>query len=149
MTDTPAGWYPDPHGQHERRYWDGTNWTEEVGDGTSEAVARVVATPPPPPPRARLASEDIVIAAPMSLAGSAQRIWKLTRGHEGGAQIAMMVLAGTLIVGAWILVLSWYLIFGIFLLPFRLIRRGQRKANREAAQHREQIALLERMQGRP
>jgi len=24
----PAGWYPDPYGRAERRYWDGTRWTD-------------------------------------------------------------------------------------------------------------------------
>src|SRR5262249_3936340 len=27
---TPAQWAPDPHGRHELRYWDGTQWTEHV-----------------------------------------------------------------------------------------------------------------------
>jgi hypothetical protein len=26
----PAGWYPDPHGQAELRYWDGNTWTEHT-----------------------------------------------------------------------------------------------------------------------
>ena len=25
--DPPAGWYPDPFGEHEERYWDGGRWT--------------------------------------------------------------------------------------------------------------------------
>ena len=28
MSQTPAGWYPDPTEQHTLRYWDGTQWTE-------------------------------------------------------------------------------------------------------------------------
>ncbi|MGX1563967.1 DUF2510 domain-containing protein, partial [Streptomyces sp. NPDC055509] len=24
----PPGWYPDPHGPHLERWWDGTAWTE-------------------------------------------------------------------------------------------------------------------------
>lgn len=28
MSQTPAGWYADPTGQHSLRYWDGTQWTE-------------------------------------------------------------------------------------------------------------------------
>lgn len=24
----PAGWYPDPEVDHQRRYWDGQRWTE-------------------------------------------------------------------------------------------------------------------------
>jgi hypothetical protein len=30
----PAGWYPDPYGTAEQRYWDGTRWT----DGTIPAA---------------------------------------------------------------------------------------------------------------
>jgi len=30
MTETPAGWYPDPSKQFEQRYWDGSQWTEHV-----------------------------------------------------------------------------------------------------------------------
>jgi uncharacterized protein YxjI len=26
----PQGWYPDPFGRHETRWWDGTRWTEHV-----------------------------------------------------------------------------------------------------------------------
>ncbi|HYZ97825.1 MAG TPA: DUF2510 domain-containing protein, partial [Acidimicrobiales bacterium] len=26
----PAGWYPDPFGRHEVRWWDGARWTEHV-----------------------------------------------------------------------------------------------------------------------
>jgi putative membrane protein len=29
----PAGWFADPSGRHEWRYWDGTGWTDHVGDG--------------------------------------------------------------------------------------------------------------------
>jgi Protein of unknown function (DUF2510) len=30
---TPAGWYPDPSGRFEMRYWDGATWTEHVARG--------------------------------------------------------------------------------------------------------------------
>ena len=29
---TTAGWWPDPHGRHQHRYWDGTRWTPNVSD---------------------------------------------------------------------------------------------------------------------
>jgi hypothetical protein len=35
MTTTsspPVGWFPDPAGRHEHRYWDGSRWTEHVSD---------------------------------------------------------------------------------------------------------------------
>jgi putative membrane protein len=28
----PPGWFPDPAGRHEMRYWDGTQWTAHVSD---------------------------------------------------------------------------------------------------------------------
>ncbi len=34
----PAGWYADPAGRHERRYWDGTDWTSMVSDGAVTAT---------------------------------------------------------------------------------------------------------------
>jgi hypothetical protein len=38
MTETPAGWYPDPSGNPGTRFWDGQAWTDE----------RRAAGPPPP-----------------------------------------------------------------------------------------------------
>jgi len=35
-----AGWYPDPAGRHEHRYWDGARWTEHV----ASEVARITKT---------------------------------------------------------------------------------------------------------
>jgi len=30
----PAGWYPDPQGGGEQRYWDGTTWTDHTAPGS-------------------------------------------------------------------------------------------------------------------
>jgi hypothetical protein len=35
------GWYADPNGRHEYRYWDGATWSDQVSDGG------VVSTDPP------------------------------------------------------------------------------------------------------
>ena len=32
-SSTPAGWYHDPSGRYELRYWDGSQWTEHVSRG--------------------------------------------------------------------------------------------------------------------
>lgn len=40
MTDSSPGWQPDPTGRHDHRYWDGTQWTDNVAD------AGVAATDP-------------------------------------------------------------------------------------------------------
>jgi hypothetical protein len=42
----PAGWYADPSGRHEYRYWDGTYWTAGVADGGITA-ADPLEDPPP------------------------------------------------------------------------------------------------------
>lgn len=43
MTDStgtnPAGWYPDPEGRHEHRYWDGSSWTDQVSDAGAVSSA--------------------------------------------------------------------------------------------------------------
>jgi Protein of unknown function (DUF2510) len=34
----PAGWFVDPHGRHEHRWWDGTRWTDQVSTGGLRAL---------------------------------------------------------------------------------------------------------------
>ena len=43
--DAPSGWYPDPAGRHERRYWHEGRWTEHVADGGRRSAD--AATPAP------------------------------------------------------------------------------------------------------
>jgi uncharacterized protein YxjI len=50
MTDAPApeGWYPDPHGRHELRFWNGSAWTEHVSShGRQTTDAPTGASPVP------------------------------------------------------------------------------------------------------
>lgn len=35
---TPAGWHIDPFGRHERRYWDGSQWTQHVDTGGRQGI---------------------------------------------------------------------------------------------------------------
>jgi uncharacterized protein YxjI len=44
----PAGWYPDPTGQFQQRYWDGSVWTEHVvgPQGQTTSPLQPVATQP-------------------------------------------------------------------------------------------------------
>ena len=45
------GWLPDPLGEHELRYWDGSAWTDHVSDqGVTSAAPLAPSGPPPPPP---------------------------------------------------------------------------------------------------
>jgi hypothetical protein len=95
-------------------------------------------------PPARLASEDVIINAPMSYAGSAQRIMRIRRRASTDRHLAMLTaLAVLLIVMAWILVTAWYFWWGLLLVPYRLLRRGARKRKAEALRHRELMGAIQ------
>jgi Domain of unknown function (DUF1707) len=101
-----------------------------------------MSTPPNGP--ARLASEDVIINAPMSYAGSAQRIIRLRRHADGGGKlVAITALAILLILVVWTLVTAWYLTWGLMLVPYRLLRRGARKRKAEALRHRELMGTIQ------
>ncbi|WP_104176422.1 phospholipid scramblase-related protein [Cryobacterium sp. Y50] len=40
------GWYPDPFGRHQHRWWDGRQWSEHVGSAGRQTVDAPVVTPP-------------------------------------------------------------------------------------------------------
>lgn len=93
---------------------------------------------------ARLASEDVIINAPMSYAGSAQRIMRLRRlSHGGWTLVAITLLAILLVLIAWGAVTIWYLFWGLWLVPYRLMRRGARKRKVEALRHRELMGTIQ------
>jgi Domain of unknown function (DUF1707) len=101
----------------------------------------VSASPQPP---ARLASEDVIINAPMSYVGSAQRILRLRRrARNGGAKVAVTGLAIVLVLLAWVIVTAWYLVWGVWLIPYRILRRGARKRKAEALRHRELMGTIQ------
>lgn len=97
-----------------------------------------------PQPPVRLASEDVIISAPMSYSGSAQRIIRIRRRADSDRQLAALTaLAVVLIVFVWVLVTVWYLMWGILLVPYRLLRRGARKRKVEALRHRELMGTIQ------
>ena len=89
--------------------------------------------------------ERVAVAAPMSFAGSAQRLAKLP-GSVTSPYLRAIAWALTvvLIVTVWMFVLAWYSMWGLWLLPYRIIRRGQRKQKVERLRHREMIEQLDR-----
>lgn len=85
-----------------------------------------------------------VVSAPMSFAGSLARTqnW-LSHDQELWFKIAVGWWAVvTLGLMWWSLIFVWYLIFGLLLVPYRLIRRGSRKQNIQAKQHKEILEEL-------
>ena len=122
---------------------------EPLPGPVADVVAPDTAAPPVAAQRAshvnaaKLESEKVVVAAPTSYAGSAARIWKLTGlTAQLWGRIGLGILASALILCAWVLVTAWYLTWGLLLVPYRVVRRGQRKRRREALQHRELISAI-------
>jgi hypothetical protein len=100
-----------------------------------------------------LASERVVIQAPMSFHGAWIRTWRLMdfKGRTGAMPTAPRVAAGAALVIAglvmlaawWIFVAAWYLFFGLWLVPYRMIRRGSRKRKMENMRHREMLNTMQ------
>lgn len=86
-----------------------------------------------------MTSDQMVVEAPMSFTGSAKRIWRKSES----SLIRLLFLAPTIGV-VWLLVAVWYLFFGLWLVPWRLIRRGSRRRKIEEARHAEMIEALAR-----
>ena len=95
----------------------------------------------------KLASEKVIVSAPLSFSGSAQRIWKITNVENPIAKLALALIAITLIMGAWMFVLCWYfvmyILFGVFFFIFRLFTRSRRKNKRDKLRHREVLDAIE------
>jgi hypothetical protein len=83
----------------------------------------------------------------MSFAGSAQRLWPLTRRPQATWARVLTITGMVLLINViWSLVLCWYMMWGALLVPYRLVRRGQRKRKLEQARHEE---LLQAQGWRP
>ena len=95
----------------------------------------------------KLASEKVVISAPFSFAGSAQRIWKMTDVENPFLKFILALIAIVFIMFAWVFVACWYfvlyMLFGILFIPWRLLRRGSRKRKQERLRHREVLDAIE------
>jgi uncharacterized protein YxjI len=72
MTTPAAGWYPDPSGSYEQRYWDGSAWTEHVVSQGQQGVHRLDAQPvqtSTPEKVARQVQEQAGLGAPTATGG--------------------------------------------------------------------------------
>ncbi len=101
----------------------------------------------------KLASEKVVVSAPTSFSGSAAHIWKMTNSDNAALKWLLLApIALCLIFIAWSLVAIWYFIifglFGIFVIPFRLLTRSGRNRKRNKLQHRELLEAVRNNQKR-
>ena len=71
--NSPAGWYQDPTGQGDARYWNGTSWTESVDRGgvtVNVAIDPSQAQVPPVPgtrisiPAPPTGSQNVTVSSP-------------------------------------------------------------------------------------
>jgi hypothetical protein len=68
-SETPAGWYPDPQGGHQHRYWDGNTWTDQVADsGVAQTDVAVAERTEPAEAVAEPAADDNVKPATNAVA---------------------------------------------------------------------------------
>lgn len=100
----------------------------------------------------KLPSEKVIVSAPTSFSGSAARIWKITDTDNNLLKWLVLVPIGlVLVLMAWSFVAIWYFIifglFGIFVIPFRLLTRSGRNRKRNKLQHRELLAAVREERG--
>ena len=89
----PAGWYADPLGRHERRYWDGAAWTDHIVDGTTQGMDPVSAPPRATQQAAQVAPYGVpgAMPTPPRAGRSANRVAGCVVAAAGGAAM----IAGT------------------------------------------------------
>ena len=85
-------------------------------------------------------SSQVIIQSPTSFVGATRRIWKLTRLGPPAAKFALVPVAAMLCVVAWLFCAVWLVVFGVVMVPWRLLRRGSRKRKLERRRHDELLA---------
>jgi hypothetical protein len=157
-TDSQAGasgGEPEPAGtESESASVPGAELAElEVVDAELEPIPAPAPPPPllgvypvapaPAPVPAQLASEQVIVQAPMSYTGSLKRLSRMTGSWPLALKIPSLVIMTAI---AWYVITVWYLLWGICLVPWRLFRRHERNEKRRMLQHRETLAAMQNMQ---
>lgn len=94
-----------------------------------------------------LYSEDVILDAPMSFTGCTKRTLRFMSAHRPANPWwnALAVIAGVVfLLFAYAAIAAWYLMFGLLLVPYRLIRRSQRRDEQRRRQHAELLAQMRR-----
>ncbi len=82
-------------------------------------------------------SNKYTVQSPMSYIGSTRRLWMISNNT-----IYRIFAATILIPTAWCFITAWYMLFGILLIPYRIIRRSNRKNKLARIQHDELMEML-------
>jgi uncharacterized membrane-anchored protein len=91
-----------------------------------------------------------VVAAPMSFAGSLGRTTNLLwHGRPPAVKVLAVLGVPSILFVWWFAIVAWYLVFGLILAPYRLVRRGSRKRKREGRMHQETLRAIREGQQRP
>jgi hypothetical protein len=86
------GWYPDPMGRHEYRYWDGTRWTEQIADQSVPGMDPLeAATSPAGAPTGAMTAPSAAVAPIAQVAEPP---------HGGGTKRTLVVVIVALVVVA-------------------------------------------------
>jgi hypothetical protein len=108
MNNPPPNWYPDPRGEAELRYWDGSQWTEHTHSGQAAAAP---ASPPPaqaPPPQAPAPAGPPAAGTPTAAGGYHQPAYQQGApgggGSKGGSKLPLII-GGALVAVALVVVL--------------------------------------------
>ncbi|MFE9444210.1 phospholipid scramblase-related protein [Streptomyces sp. NPDC006602] len=112
QSNTPAGWYPDPHGAAQTlRYWDGAQWTEHTNaNQQAQAAPQMPQQPAGPDPRVqRQVQQQAGVAAggpgggslftePVLVVNQKAKLIELTNEYkvmdQGGNQLGSVVQVG-------------------------------------------------------
>ncbi len=99
------GWFPDPTGRHDHRWWDGAAWTAHVADGGVAALDAIEAPGRPAPP------------GPPALGRSEPRPGGADSGNDPVAVTALVIgliaLPATLIPGLGIVLAAAAVVLGL------------------------------------
>jgi hypothetical protein len=119
-TATESGWYPDPWGQAEKRYWDGNEWTGHTHGGESEAPPATESIVPAqaPTPETTGTQEVSLSEAQVAFLTSQLTLGALVKRALGWAAtvpVALAALGYTLVrLVAWVPLFGWvFALWGI------------------------------------
>lgn len=92
-----------------------------------------------------LDSEKVILESPMSFTGATKRIWPEMMDKNVNKYVKWLLLFPMTLFVLYIVyavIFTWYMIFGLLLLPFRLMMRSSRNKKKQEMQHRELLQSL-------